>query len=198
MNSRREAPTILTRAPAELRALLLRWAAMRGRVVGRLMQRGHALEDAEDLFSKALVHAAERAGALRNDDAAEAWFFQLALRLGTDEARRAGRERARRTTVEPEQIATDAEDDAQEPCACSVRMLDDLPANYAELLRDVDMNGSSVTDAARRVGITPNSASVRLFRARRALRERLREVCGTTSAAECLDCGCSPTSTGCH
>ena len=59
-----------------------------------------------------------------------------------------------------------------------------------EILKSVDCDDESVQDYARRTDITPNSASVRLFRARKALREKLLDACHTTSAAECMTCDC--------
>jgi RNA polymerase sigma factor (sigma-70 family) len=178
--------------------LVLRWAAMRPRVIGTLRQRGLVAADAEDVYSQALVRAIERADRLHNPDAAEGWFYTLAHRLALDHTRQRGRELARRSTEDPDQMETVVEEPAA-PCSCSLRMLDDLPDGLSELVRTVDIDGSRVADAARTLGITPNSASVRLFRARRALRQRLFDVCGTTRASECADCGCAPdASTSCH
>jgi RNA polymerase sigma-70 factor (ECF subfamily) len=51
---------------------------------------------------------------------------------------------------------------------------------------------------AEAAGITPNNASVRLFRAREALRQQLQRSCGTCAEHGCLDCSCGgPSSRGC-
>ena len=60
------------------------------------------------------------------------------------------------------------------------------------MLEQVDLEDRSLDDVARELGITVNNATVRLHRARRALREALAEHCHTTSVRECLDCGCEP------
>jgi hypothetical protein len=56
----------------------------------------------------------------------------------------------------------------------------------------------SVKAFAEAVAITPNNASVRLFRGREALREQLRSACGTCAEHGCLDCTCGgPAARGC-
>jgi RNA polymerase sigma-70 factor (ECF subfamily) len=54
----------------------------------------------------------------------------------------------------------------------------------------VDLEGGSVGDYARKAGITPNNASVRLHRAREALRKQVEKTCGTCATHGCLDCTC--------
>ena len=43
---------------------------------------------------------------------------------------------------------------------------------------------------AEDLGITPNNATVRLHRARKALKRELERSCGTCATHGCLDCGC--------
>ena len=62
--------------------------------------------------------------------------------------------------------------------------------NYAEALREVDLGGASVMAWAERAGITANNASVRLFRAREALRRQVERSCGTCATHGCEDCSC--------
>ena len=46
------------------------------------------------------------------------------------------------------------------------------------------------------LGITVNNASVRLHRARRAMRDALCEHCGTDSLRSCQDCPCEDVGVG--
>lgn len=58
------------------------------------------------------------------------------------------------------------------------------------MLRKVELEERSVVSAAHELGISPGNASVRLFRARRALLGRLRATCGACMEHGCLDCWC--------
>jgi RNA polymerase sigma factor (sigma-70 family) len=172
-------------------ALWRRWADMRGRVVARLVSAGWEEADAEDLFGQGLLRAWERRDRLGDAKAAEAWFWTLVRRMALDAGRAASRDLRRRAPeAEVESVADPGE--AEDPCACSMRLLESLDVETRELLEAVDLQGEAVGAAAARTGLSPNAASARLFRARRSLRKRLHEQCGTTSVAECQDCGCPP------
>lgn len=58
------------------------------------------------------------------------------------------------------------------------------------MLRWVEIEGESIREAAARLGITANSAAVRVHRARAALAKRLRAVCGVCAKHGCLRCDC--------
>lgn len=144
--------------------------------------------DAEDIVQQALVKATERATDLRAPERSRAWFFQILRRMLADHhARWALRESKldqlsdEMAEATPEEIAT---------CACSLGQLERLRPEYAEILRRVDLEDEPLPAAAAALGITVNNATVRLHRARKALREQLRDLCGTESARDCLDCGC--------
>jgi RNA polymerase sigma factor (sigma-70 family) len=173
-----------------MQSLMQRWAEMRPRVVGSLRARGFAEHDAEDIYQQAIVRAVDAHPSLRRAGAAESWFWTLVHRRATDFARSQSVAVRRHEEVALDTLAVAEEDGAEETCACSLRMIEDLPEGYAGLLRAVDLNGEAVSEAASSFGISANNASVRLHRARRALRARLHEVCGTTSVAACLTCGC--------
>ncbi|TAJ17066.1 MAG: RNA polymerase subunit sigma-70, partial [Planctomycetota bacterium] len=61
---------------------------------------------------------------------------------------------------------------------------------YANALRRVEIDGVAVKDFADEAGISASNAGVRLFRARDALRARVRRSCGTCAEHGCLDCTC--------
>ncbi|TVQ96547.1 MAG: sigma-70 family RNA polymerase sigma factor [Deltaproteobacteria bacterium] len=172
-------------------ALWARWAAMRSRAVAHLVTQGWSEPDAEDLFGQALLRAWERRDALTDEAAAEGWFWTLMRRLAVDVGRSVARQDRRRAPdAELDRLAEPVDD--TETCACSLRLLAGLEETSRELVEAVDLRGEAVYAAASQLGLSANAASARLFRARRMLRRRLREQCRTTSAAECLDCGCPP------
>jgi RNA polymerase sigma-70 factor (ECF subfamily) len=67
-----------------------------------------------------------------------------------------------------------------------------LPPEYRRALRTVDIEGKPLRELARRERISSNNASVRLYRARRALARRVRAVCGRCADQQCVDCTCPP------
>jgi len=77
-----------------------------------------------------------------------------------------------------------------EVCACVVRLVDTLKPEYAAAIKRVDLDGATVADFGREIGITPNNAGVRLHRAHDALRRQLALSCGTCTLHGCLDCTC--------
>lgn len=148
---------------------------------------------AEEILQEAFVRGLERGGDLRDEERAVAWFYRLLRNALVDHWRR--RDAARRGH---EALAREPRPDAPDPaaleaeiCRCFEALLPTLEAGQAALLRRVDLEGERPLDAARRLGITPNAAMVRLHRARRALRDRLIATCRTCADHGCLDCSCS-------
>ncbi|NIN65241.1 MAG: RNA polymerase subunit sigma-70, partial [Anaerolineae bacterium] len=65
-----------------------------------------------------------------------------------------------------------------------------LKHEYREIILRVELQDEPLQHVASELGITPNNASVRLHRARRALREALQATCGACTEHGCLDCTC--------
>lgn len=141
--------------------------------------------DAEDLLQQALVRAATRVQLLQDPARHRAWFFQILRRAVADHHAR--RERTEEELCEGTEPATAAEPSV---CGCSLEQLERLRPEYAEMLRRVDLEEDSLAEVAADLGLTVNNTTVRLHRARKALRERLATTCGTTSARACADCAC--------
>ena len=179
----------MTSSTPTLNQLLRRWEAMRSRILAHLCSRGWSRDDAEDLFGEAILRAVDRRQSLNDCASAEAWFWQLATRLAIDEARKKERRPLRRTDRELDRLP--ANDGEESTCRCSLQMLEDLPDAYHDILTSVDLDGQTVKDYADSECISANNASVRLYRARRALRDKLKKTCQTTTVAECMDCGCA-------
>lgn len=144
--------------------------------------------DAEDIFQQSLLKAAQHAGDVRDRGRTRAWFFQILRHTLADEHARAAAAEAKLDALGP---ATE-EPIPEQPaiCACCLRRLDSLRPEYADVLRRVDLGDELLADVATALGITVNNATVRLHRARKALRDQLRAFCGTESARACADCGC--------
>lgn len=75
-------------------------------------------------------------------------------------------------------------------CRCSLGQLERMRPEYAEMLRHVELDEEPLAGVAASLGTTVNKATVRLHRAREALRTQLEALCGTDSVRACVDCSC--------
>jgi RNA polymerase sigma factor (sigma-70 family) len=147
---------------------------------------------AEDLLQAAYVKGLERGGDLRDGESAVAWFYRLLRNALIDHYRhRAAEDRAfaRHAADEPTAAQLDTELEAA-VCECVHGLIPTMKDEYAEILRVTEMDGAGLAEAARRLGITPGNAAVRLHRARQALKKRLEATCGTCTEHGCLECSC--------
>ena len=149
-------------------------------------------EVAEDILQEAFVRGLARAGQLRDDESVVAWFYRALRNALVDHWRR--RDVEKRLFEDASAIEGNEPADDQElmrtVCQCAMALLTTLKPEYAEALRRVDLAGVPVNEFAREADVTPNNASVRLFRAREALRRQVEKCCGTCADHGCFDCTC--------
>jgi RNA polymerase sigma-70 factor (ECF subfamily) len=93
-------------------------------------------------------------------------------------------------TVSIDDVEAPAHEKDDIDCSCVLAQAAHLKPEYAFILKRVVIDGVPATQFARDLGVTANTAMVRLHRARAALKRRLREHCGTTNLRSCSDCGC--------
>jgi RNA polymerase sigma-70 factor (ECF subfamily) len=153
-----------------------------------LRRRTRSGSDAEDLLQQALLLATRKVQALREPALLFPWFYRVLRRVLADHvAQGAARaERLRRF----ETNLPDRAPEAAVTCDCSVNLLETLLSQYADVIRRVDLAEEPIGRVAASLGSSLNNVTVRLHRARKALRARLQDYCGTTSARTCLDCSC--------
>jgi RNA polymerase sigma factor (sigma-70 family) len=154
--------------------------AHRDKFVGFLVKRIGERQLAEDLFQDAFTRSLDRIEQVRNDESVVAWFYRTLRNSLADHHRRLGT-----SGRALERLARELDDAAAPPpelhesvCRCISRLADDLKAEYADALREIDVNGMSLTDYAAARGITANLAGVRVFRARKALLGSVERTCG--------------------
>lgn len=148
--------------------------------------------EAEDILQEAFVKGVERAGSIRDEESAVAWFYRTLRNAVVDRHRRRGASgramdafaRELGDAIEP------ARDVIESVCACVRNLSDTLKPEYADALRRIDIEGMSVQAYAAEIGIESNNAAVRVHRAREALRKRVKASCGTCAEHGCLDCTC--------
>jgi RNA polymerase sigma-70 factor (ECF subfamily) len=153
---------------------------------------------AEDLVQDAFVKGLERGGDLRADESARAWFYRVLRNAITDRHRRSSAAAPRLAALAQELQQAENERAVaadRELCGCIARLIDTLPPDQASALRRIELDGVAVKDFAVEAGVGESNAGVRVFRARKALRERVTRACGTCAEHGCFDCTCGrPTS----
>ncbi len=147
---------------------------------------------AEEILQSAFVRTLEKGSGLRENESAVAWFYRLLRNALVDYYRRRDVER-RALEAEASDVAPPPNTDPsleRTVCGCMKALLPTLNPGYAELLEQIDLAERPVAEVASDLGLTPNNASVRLHRARKALRQALEVSCGTCATHGCLDCSC--------
>lgn len=144
---------------------------------------------ADEVLQAAFLRGIEKGESLRDDENVIAWFYRLVRNGLAEHYRKAGAEQRALDAFATEP----AKDDPLEAsvCACITGMISVLKPDYASLLRAVDLDGRSVPEVARELGISANNAGVRLHRARRALGRAVEEACGICCRNGCFDCDCA-------
>ena len=151
---------------------------------------------AEDLLQQSMIRAVHCHHSVRNDDSVVAWFYTIIRRTLIDYYRSKGAE-ARRNEAFLQELTLSG-DDTEPPldevkatvCTCLHRLLPKLRSNYAELIRRIDLEDESPKCVAEELKISQNNLTVRLHRARQALRASLEQSCGVCSTHGCLNCTC--------
>ena len=149
-----------------------------------------SVASADDVVQTAFARALEQRDTLEDSSRATAWFYRILRNALIDHGRRT---QASARTVERAAAEPEPSNDprlAPTPCRCVLAVLRSLRADQAGLIEVVDIEGVTVAEAALLFGITANNASVRLHRARAALRDGLARRCGKCSLEGCGDCSC--------
>jgi RNA polymerase sigma-70 factor (ECF subfamily) len=134
------------------------------------------------------VRALSRVETLAEPARLTAWLYRVLRNEAHDQVARATRERA--SGLSPDELAEASPDDEPRACCCSLALLPTLRPEQEALLRRVDLAGEPLERVARELGLTKNATTVRLHRARKALRELWSATCGTSGARACGDCAC--------
>ena len=120
------------------------------------------------------------------------WFYRTLRNAAIDRLRRrAAADRALEAFAR--EIETHIDPDAEmtaEICACVTRLAATLKPEYADALQAIDVQGMPVKAFAEQRGLSTSNAGVRVFRAREALKKRVRESCGMCADHGCLNCTC--------
>src|SRR5215469_10805496 len=157
-----------------------------------LSGRTQSIHEAEDILQDFYVKAIRSARTIKDPGALKGWLAQELRRTLVDYYRRASVRKAALQRLEAsEGPAMLIDDDADRAvCNCLYRILPAMPAEYSQLIWQVDLLGQPRSRVAKRLGISPDNLSVRLHRARRALRGALMRFCTTCPTHGFLNCAC--------
>lgn len=151
---------------------------------------------AEDILQDAFVKVIARPDQAPPDEAVVPWFYRNLRNAAIDRFRRAGASSRALEAFAREIGSAEAPhgDLEAEMCACIGRLTSTLKAEYTDALMAIDVHGQPVKSYADERGLTPGNAGVRVFRAREALKKRVRECCGLCAEHGCNDCTCRASS----
>lgn len=147
-------------------------------------------EEAEEILQDAFVRGIERVDSVRDQESVVAWFYRLLRNAVIDRHRRRSREPAQPVSTPGIDVPVDDPGLQAAACACVGELLTVLQPGYAELIRQVDLEGESIGAVAARHGVPAGNARVRLHRARAALRREVERTCRTCAEHACVDCNC--------
>jgi RNA polymerase sigma factor (sigma-70 family) len=145
---------------------------------------------AEDILQEAYARSLTKIDQVRDDESVLAWFYKVLRNAVVDYYRRSAAESQGRARLEQETEASFEPELRQNICTCMTAVLPRLKPEHADIVKAVELDERPIGDVAQENGLTTNNATVRLHRARAALRRRLVEVCGACSEHGCLDCTC--------
>ncbi len=151
---------------------------------------------ADELLQQSLMKALEAESELRNQESVIPWFYRILKNALIDYYRTHSKEEKRDDSLVKElealgETMSPAADELKSAiCQCLGGLLPTLNPGYAELVQKIDLDQKSPEEVAKEMGITPNNLSVKLHRARQALRKSLEHSCGACSKHACLDCTC--------
>jgi len=145
---------------------------------------------AEDILQDAFAKVVARPDQAPADEAIVPWFYRTLRNAAIDQFRRRGAaERAYEAFArELETHEIPNADMEAEICACVTRLAATLKPEYAEALQAIEVGGMPVRAFAGQKGLSPNTAAVRVHRARQALKKRVAESCGTCAEHGSMDC----------
>lgn len=144
----------------------------------------------EDVVQESLVKALKSANQPTGEEDTVTWFYRILRHSIIDLYRRDAVRKRAFEKFENELLESPDADAEKVLCQCFKRLLPAIPENYRELLQRIDLDGEDTARTAEDLGLTRNNLTVRLYRARKHLRELLARNCKACAKHGCLDCTC--------
>ncbi|HXH43413.1 MAG TPA: sigma-70 family RNA polymerase sigma factor [Bradyrhizobium sp.] len=175
--------------------------AVRAAIVGSyerlrnyLQKRFSSPSDAEEVLQAFVLRALERSSDIRDADSVRGWLSKVLATTVADFHRQASKNKTREVPLPAElsdRVAVDQDAELESAiCECLYAHLPLLKMEHAEVIRRIDLAGEPRETVAAELGVTVNNLTVRLFRARQALKDRLEDKCVICREDSFLECRC--------
>lgn len=149
-------------------------------------------EAAEEVLQRFYVRALSNVHQLRRGESIMAWLYRLLSTTLGDYTRRETTRRRQETAYARHRMRTRAADPDLEAtvCVCVYKLLPALKPVYAEVLWRVDLLQLPRQQVAVDLGLTANNLTVRLYRARQAMKRALLRSCTSCPEHGFRHCAC--------
>lgn len=169
----------MTSSRPGIACLLRSWQLHESELKAFLRHRLQGDAAADDLLQDVFMKAMRQGGAFCRVDNPRAWLFQVARNALIDHLRRP---RVHEPLAEAlHEAIAEQPPEPQAPVdalsGCLDRVLSELPADDAEILRACDIEGQTQREFAAAKGLSLPATKSRLLRARQRLRERMTVAC---------------------
>jgi RNA polymerase sigma factor (sigma-70 family) len=165
-----------------------------GRFRSYLRKRFRVQTEAEEVLQAFMLRALERSTDLRDANSVRGWLSRILSTTIADFHRqrsRTIREVPFTAELNNRFIMDQGGEVDHEVCECLYRYLPLLKTEQAEVIRRIDLAGEPRELVAAEAGVTVNNITVRLHRARQALKGHLEEMCTACLEESYLACRCS-------
>ena len=150
-------------------------------------------EDAEDAFQDFCLKVVRTAGKLEDEEKIDAWLGRIMRNTLIDHYRRRAAQQRGEAAYEREPQVTALDVQAEhgpKVCRCVREALPGLRPDYAEILKRADLDEQPRERIAAELALTRNNVGVRLYRARQALKAKIKEICPTCGDGGFEHCEC--------
>jgi RNA polymerase sigma-70 factor, ECF subfamily len=132
---------------------------------------------ADDLLQEVFIKIHRLIGQLNDENKLQAWVYQVARNTVLDYFRTQGRV-SNVKIDEAEEVEEETDNQYMtETIEDMVKMMDQMPAEYCDVLCLTELGGMSHKEYAEKTGINPTAAKTRAFRARNMLKDMLMKCC---------------------
>ncbi len=143
-------------------------------------------DDAEDVFVEAMVAAFRAKEGLRDEAAFQAWLVQIGRRA-CGRLKRTESKNSALALQQLEELGVEIPDQTDSPedllmenelKSCLLDALKSLQPIYRDAYQKVDVEGLSLDEAAKQLGVSENNLKIRLFRSRKMIRDKIDSLLG--------------------
>jgi RNA polymerase sigma-70 factor (ECF subfamily) len=135
-------------------------------------------DDADDVAQEVIIALQRRVTQYRGESRFTSWLFTMTRRTALSRQRKQARRDALHVCADIPDSTSDRRPSLDEQTVAELVLscFEALPPKQRLLFERVDLRGESAADVARELGMSPATARVHLFKARRSIRARMMEL----------------------